>query len=144
MKRLLKYLTISLLSFANSFSGYSQTKVTGHVFAEVIETTSVSSVIPHSVYLNSIQACNALELGEIVLGGGALSTLSLLASSHSLIGENGAQVGFLTDINRGENNVTLNNDGVQNLKINGMVGANVLNMSEKFYSGKFAIVFAYN
>lgn len=134
---------ILLTVSAGSFS-FAQVRATGHVFAEIVEASGVNSNTNNSIQISQTSSLNSLELGEITVNGGINTACSVLISSGNLKGDHGSLAAFTASQFENTLPQSLNNNGNQVIKLNGIPGSEILSLTDKNYSGQYQVIFAYN
>lgn len=144
MKNLVAFGLTILLTISTGFLSLAQVRVTGHVFAEIVETASINSNTNNSIQVQQNQSPGSIELGEVTINGGMNTACSIMINSSELKGENGNHAAF-TAIQSGSSlPQVLNANGSQVIKLNGMTGSEILAQNDKMYSGQYQVIFAYN
>ncbi len=138
---LIFFLVLSL----NQTVVYSQAKVTGHVFAEVVEMVGVKSHAQNHFSLTPNHKIASLSLGEYSFDGGAFTTGSILISNSNLSGNHGSEISFLaTPASTSEPMQILNKNGHNTLSVAGEIDNALFRSHDKQYTGEYTIVFAYH
>lgn len=125
-----------------SLHSVAQVRVTGHIFAEVVELTGAERNTNEYVALSAIEPVSDFDLGEITFRGKANTTFEVVISSSSLTGDNGSEANFETHQTDLSN--TLDNSGSQSIKLRGTAGENVYTSGNKQFAGNYNVVLAYN
>jgi hypothetical protein len=125
-----------------SMQSYAQTRVTGHVFAEVVELTGAESNANTSIELKSGDSFSDFYLGEIIFRGKSNTSYELIVSSSPLKGADGYEYLFETRYDR--QGTTIDSSGNEVIRFTGSADEGLLSSSERQYSGKYQIVFVYN
>jgi len=120
----------------------AQVRVTGRVFAEVVELTGAERNTAEFVALSSTEPVSEFDLGEITFRGKANTTFEVMISSSSLTGDNGIEAFFETSQTDSVN--TLDNKGNQSIKLKGTTGKDLYTSGNKQYAGNYNVVLAYN
>jgi len=126
------------------FAGSAQVRVTGHVYAEIVEAVAATSVTNNSLQIQQNAVGNNLELGEITLSGGASTACNVMITSKELTGMNGSQAAFVALPLDNSMPTSLDENGKTVIKIQGKAGEEILENPDKVYAGGYNVVFAYN
>lgn len=122
----------------------AQVRVTGHVFAEVVELTGAESNTTGYVSLRAGEPVSDFDLGEISLRGKANTTFELMISSSPLTSDNGLNAFFETRPSYSGDFHSLDHTGSQTIKLTGATSNDLHNGTEKQFAGNYNVVFAYN
>ena len=130
------YIKILTLTAAMLFSfvAISQLKVTGHVFAEVVESVSAKSNVVTEIKTDFSQKSNNanLDLGSITLSSGSNASYNVMMTSSSISDSKGEMLNM--DIYSSSNDRSV-------VEIKGKIADN--NHSGE-YKGSYTMIFAYN
>jgi outer membrane protein assembly factor BamB len=140
---ILKY-SVLMLAVAMSFSLAAQTRVTGHVFAEIVESAGASSRVSNQVVINPDQQTNGFDLGEITLSGGSMASCTVIITSGGIMGQSGYDHGFTATTSDDNSLYVLDASGKQKFRLNGSLSDEILSGNDKNYAAEYAVVFAYN
>ena len=144
MKTLVQTGSLILALILIGFVGFAQVRVTGHVYAEVVEAVSATSSTNNSLQIQQNAVSSNLELGEITLNGGASAACNVMISSTELTGMNGSQAAFVALPFANSMPTSLDENGQTVIKIQGKAGEEILENPDKVYAGGYNVVFAYN
>lgn len=122
----------------------SQTRVTGHVFAEIIEATSAESKVSSFIALERNNTVSDFSLGEISTSGKANATFSVIFDIDGMKGDNGNKAFFEASISAECSGDILNDNGKQVFSLLGKPSDEILSQNSKLYDAQYQIVFAYN
>lgn len=142
MKTIVAYGIALLLLMSTSMQSVAQTRVTGHVFAEVVELTGAESKANESIEIKAGDSTADLDLGEIMFRGKADTTYELMVSSSPLKGNDGYEHLFETHYDRLGS--TIDASGNEVIRLTGSANESLLSSSQKQYAGGYQVVFAYN
>lgn len=123
---------------------YAQTKVTGHVFAEIVEATSAESKATAFVTIEKDNTVNNIPMGEISISGKANTAFSVIFDIEGMKGDNGEFAFFDATICSECSGDILNDNGKQVFSLQGKPGNEILSQNSKLYDAQYQIVFAYN
>lgn len=131
---------------ASSFAGslYAQVKATGHVFAEVVESLSASMNSRQMVYVDRTNNAEELELGELVINGGALEAYDLILISDRLAEESVTHATFLAITDHRLTSKVFDYNGKQVFRLFGSFYKPNQSGIELNRRAAFQITFAYN
>lgn len=115
--------------------GYGQTRVTGHVSAEVVESVSVQNNFNASVQLNE-KTNPGLNLGSIGLRGPQNSTVDIYAG-NIIVSNNIEAFRLRTDIN----NSVLANTDTQDVSFSAIMDQKINN---GIYDANLIVIVSYN
>lgn len=122
----------------------AQVRVTGHVFAEVVETIGTSSNTNDWVTVPQNSSDKEFDLGEISLNGGAMAAYDLIVKTNDMTGETGTQASFLATTDLGNLSYMLDSHGKRVFRLYGSVKKKLCSETEKNYSASYHVIFAYN
>ncbi len=142
MKTLIATTIALMILLSVSMNAVAQVRVTGHVFAEVVELTGAERNTNEYISLSATEAVSGFDLGEITFRGKANTTFEVMISSSSLTGDNGAEAFFETSQTASTN--TLDNSGNQSIKLKGTTGEDLYTSGNKQFAGNYNVVLAYN
>jgi hypothetical protein len=142
MKQLAIFVVLSVLGLATTL-GYAQTTVTGHVFAEVVESVSASTTTQSSITMQRDQN-SAIDFGQIEIKSGASSSCSLILGKANLTSNFQNRIALETSANSitGINNNAIN--GCQSINLQYQPDDTMLAQDASLYQGDINIVLAYN
>jgi hypothetical protein len=135
-------LLIMLSAFGNAL--FAQARVTGHVFAEVVESIGANSNMTEWVLVQPNRITEEIDLGKISINGGAQSTYGLILTTKELTGKTGAQASFLAKTDYDNSLNMLNSHGKQVLRLYGNADEDLLTTSDRNFTTSYQIIFAYN
>ena len=144
MKRFKRKRLILIILIGMSLFSFAQTRITGHVFAEIVEAAGATSNTTEKIILQPGQQTSGFDLGEITFSGGSLSACAVIITSDNLMSENGSSYNFSAVTHDGNNSYMLDNSGKQKIRINGSTTDEVLSGGDKNFAAGYAITFAYN
>jgi len=139
MKKLAATGILILTMAIMSITSVAQVRVTGHVFAEVVEAVGATSATNNSIEMQQQSVTNNFEIGEITLSGGAMSTCDVMITASQLQGITGSQATFSAAPAGGSHAGVLDQAGKNVIRLQGQVGDEVL-----AYSAQYNVVFSYN
>lgn len=119
----------------------AQVRVTGHVFAEVVEASAATAHTSNSLEIQQQAAANNFQIGQVTLNSGAMRNCEVMITNTGLNGINGSTAGFDA---LAEFTTVADESGNQVISINGRLGEEVMINGDKVYSGQYNVVFAYN
>jgi hypothetical protein len=122
----------------------AQVRVTGHVFAEVVESIGTSSNTNDWVMLPQSSSAKEFDLGEISLNGGAMAAYDLIVKTNEMTGEAGTQASFLATTDLGDLSYMLDSHGKRVFRLYGSVKEQSGSQRDKNYSASYHVIFAYN
>lgn len=122
----------------------AQVRVTGHVFAEVVETVGATANINDWVVVANDNVSSEFELGDLSINGGAMAAYDLIIKTNEMTGETGTQASFLATTDYENQSYMLDSHGKQVFRLYGSA-SNILNKTrEKHFSASYQVTFAYN
>lgn len=142
MKKLAKYLVISVLGLMTT-SVFAQTTVTGHIFAEVVESVSASSLSQTSF---TIQKNNSedIEFGQIEVNSSSSASCSLILGKANLTSNNNQLLAMETSASSLKNMFGNAINGSQVINLKCMSKDSQLDQNASNYQGNINIDLAYN
>ncbi|HPE34814.1 MAG TPA: hypothetical protein PLI65_08465 [Bacteroidales bacterium] len=144
MKKITVIVIILVALLNTGMNSYAQVRVTGHVFAEVVEATEASSNTNNTLQVQQNAIGENLELGEIVFNGSSRATCAIMVTSSELKGIDGNHVSFAAKTQFDEMSSTLDEFGKQVIKLQGVTGKEIRKNNDKAYAGQYNVIFAYN
>lgn len=140
-----KISTIFSLSFLLLVTGVlcAQTRVTGHVFAEVVESVSASSQSQTNFSIQRSQT-DAINIGQIQIKSGASSSCSLMLGKANLKNSNNQTVTMQTSAQYSPGTLENAINGNQSIGLQCKANENMLTNNTTAYLGEINIVLAYN
>jgi hypothetical protein len=142
MKQIRLVLIVSILAIALS-KGLAQTTVTGHVFAEVVESVSASSYSQSSVTIKRNQT-KGIDFGQIEIKSGASASCSLILGRALLTSNNNQQIAMETSAYSNQSLESNAINGIQSINLQCLPGDSRLDLAATEYTGNINIVLAYN
>lgn len=141
MKRLATYLVMTVLGLITTI-GQAQITVTGHVFAEVVESVSVSSQSQSNI---NIQRNNTEEIniGQIDLRNSSSSSFSLLLGKLNITYKS-QELGLNESSSFETHSIQGNVNGDQFIDIQCQPDKKLDHLKNLHYNGDINIVLAYN
>jgi len=138
-----QYWTILVLSILTIAAGYAQTTVTGHVFAEVVESVSASSYSQSSFTIQRNQT-QGIDFGQIDIKSAESASCSLILGRAILTSNTNHQIAMETSA-YGTHSMAGNAiNGSQSISLQCHPGKSELDQSISKYTGNINIVLAYN
>lgn len=142
MKQFLTFVALSILTMAAA-NGFAQTTVTGHVFAEVVESVSASSYSQSSFTIQRNQT-EGVDFGQIEIKSTASASCSLILGKANLISNNNQQIEMETSASSTQSMQGNAINGNQSISLQCHPGESGSDLSTSQYSGDINIVLAYN
>ncbi len=142
MKQIRLFITLSVLALALS-TGFAQTTVTGHVFAEVVESVSASSYSQSSVTMQRNQTAG-IDIGQIDIKSAASASCSLILGRAILTSNNNQQIAMETSAYSNQNLEGNAINGIQSINLQCLPAESKLDLAATEYTGNINIVLAYN
>ena len=142
MKRLSMFVVLAVLTLATA-AGYAQTKVTGHVFAEVVESVSASSQSQRSFSIQRNQT-EGIDLGQIQIKSAATASCSLILGKVNLTSNTQQHISMETSASSTQSMQGNAINGYQSISLQGQPDENILSQDASQYQGDINIVLAYN
>lgn len=142
MNRLIATGIVFLILSAISLHAVAQTRVTGHIFAEIVELTGAESMATDYVELQGDAATAEFDLGEFSFRGKANVAYDLMVTSSNLVGSDGFETPF--QASPGHFQSSMDETGSQVVRLTGTAGDELLTASGRQYAGNYQVVFAYN
>jgi len=138
-------LFIIFLSFNHSL--HAQVRVTGHVFAEIVEPTALSSKANNSHFIEAADHTNNndLILAEIKLSGGPDMNIDIIVTTSNLVSAKGETLpfdAFACPECTGSNQNERSGDKLFTLKASPVESIRQKNSAT--YNGSYSVVFMYN
>jgi len=122
----------------------AQVRVTGHVFAEVVESIGTSSNTNGWIVVPKDSSGKEFDIGEFSLNGGAMAAYDLIVKTNDITGEAGTQASFLATTDLGNLSYMLDSHGKRVFRLYGSVKEQLCSEAEKNYSASYQVIFAYN
>jgi hypothetical protein len=122
----------------------AQVRVTGHVFAEVVETVGAAANTNDWVVITHDNVSSEFELGNLSINGGAMAAYDLVIETNEMTGETGTHASFLATTDYGNQSYMLDARGKQVFRLYGSASNISHKTKEKHFSANYQITFAYN
>lgn len=142
MKKILILAIFSALAITTS-RVFAQTTVTGHVFAEVVESVSASTCSQATITIQRNQT-EGVNLGTIDIKSTESAMCSLILSKASLTDNNQNQCTMETSAIISQNMEENSINGPHSISLQCQPDKNMLAQSASSYTGNIDIVLAYN
>lgn len=142
MRNILVLVTLSVLAVVAT-TGFGQTTVTGHVFAEVVESVSASSQSQSSFTIQRNQT-EGIDFAQIEIKSAASASCSLILGKANLIGNNQQRISMETTASSTINMQGNAINGYQSISLQCQPDVSMLDQSASSYQGDINIVLAYN
>ncbi len=126
---------------------FAQVRVTGHVFAEIVEPAMLSAKANnnHVVYKNENAVPSGFVLAEITLTDGVNTNVGILIQNTQLEGKNGETYSFSTSFGRDYNENNGYDDSRRELfQLNGVPQQDLASASNNLLTGRYEVTFMYN
>jgi Na+/H+ antiporter NhaB len=127
-----------VLMLATSVVGYSQAHAIGHVFAEVVETVSLSAGSNMKSMVNVSQNQPAFSAGDFVVSGSECLITPIFLDAQSLEAGDGSMVSFHHDVA----SLTSISDGL--ISISGSIDPSAFEKEVRAYTFRYQMILAYN
>jgi hypothetical protein len=122
----------------------AQTRVTGHVFAEVVETIGMASNTSNRASLPHDMSGSEFDLGEVSINAGSMGAYAIVIETSDMVGDSGKRVSFDARTENGKLVSNLDQNGKQVLRLSGSAKEEIYFAGEKNFSAAYNITFAYN
>ena len=142
MKHLVYIIILTTLLFTTR-GIYAQTSVTGHIFAEVVESVSASSYSQASLTIQRNQT-KGIDFGKIEIKSAESAMCSLILSKANLIGNDKKSISMETSMFSTRNIQGNAINGTHSISLQCQPDKNMLTQNTSFYTGDINIVLAYN
>lgn len=142
MKQLQIFLTISIMAIS-VIAGYAQATVTGHVFAEVVESVSASSYSQSSFTIQKNET-GVIDFGQIDIKSAESASCSLLLGTANLRSSNNQQIAMQTSAFSTQSMLGNAINGAQSISLQCRPNETGSKLNASQYSGDINIVLAYN
>lgn len=139
-----RFTTIIIALLFTSLSVNGQARVTGHVFAEVVETAGMTSEANQQVALRMDQNQTRMDLGAMTISGGACTAGAIVITTSSLTSVAGTVVPFHAEVTSQSSTPVLSTSGNEVINLSGNVDPSVFTMEDRLYAAQYNVVFAYN
>ena len=142
MKQFLSYIVLSILAISVA-DGFAQTRVTGHVFAEVVESVSASSYSQSSFTIQRNQT-EVFDFGHINIKSTESASCSLILGRANLRSNTNQQIAMQTSAYSSESMQGNAINGNQSINLQCHPGETGSELAASQYNGEINIVLAYN
>jgi hypothetical protein len=142
MKQILIFVALSFLAMA-AVTGFAQTTVTGHVFAEVVESVSASSQSQSTFTIQRNQT-EGIDFAQIEIKSAASASCSLILGKANLTGNNQQRLSMETTASSTINMQGNAINGYQSISLQCQPDMSMLDQNASSYQGDINIVLAYN
>ena len=142
MKRFSSFLAFIILAISVA-TGYAQTTVTGHVFAEIVESVSASSYSQSSFTIQRNQT-KGIDFGQIDIKSAESASCSLILGRAILTSNNNHQIAMETSATSTQSIEGNAINGSQSINLQCNPGESGFDQNASSYSGDVNIVLAYN
>ena len=142
MKNFLNCFALSILSMAAA-TGFAQTTIQGHVFAEVVESVSASTY-SHSSFTIKRNQTAGIDFGQIEIKSAAAASCSLIIGMAHLRSNTNQLVAIETSAFSNQSMLGNAINGYQSINLQFQPDANMLDQNALSYQGNVNIVLAYN
>ena len=122
----------------------AQTRVTGHVFAEVVETIGMASNASNRASLQQGVSDSEFDLGEVSINAGAMAAYAIVLETSDMVGDSGKRISFDAKTENGKLVCSLDQSGKQVLRLSGMTKEEIYYAGEKNYTAAYNVTLAYN
>lgn len=122
----------------------AQVRVTGHVFAEVVECVGTSSNTNDLIVVPQNSSDKEFDIGEFYLNGGAMAAYDLIVKTNDIHGEAGSQASFLATTDLGNLSYMLDFHGTRVFRLYFSVKEQLCSKAEKNYSASYQVIFVHN
>jgi hypothetical protein len=124
-------------------TGNAQTRVTGHVFAEVVESVSASTYSQSSFTIKRSQTVG-IDFGQIEIKSAASASCSLILGRANLTSNNNQQIALETSAYSTQSIDGNSINGTQSISLQCHPGETGSILGASHYKGDINIVLAYN
>jgi hypothetical protein len=142
MKRIQSLLALSILAMTAA-TGFAQTTVTGHVFAEVVESVSASSYSQSSVTIQRNET-GVIDFGQIDIKSAESASCSLILGRANLKSNTNQQITMQTSAFSTQSMLGNAINGAQSISLQCLPNETGSRLTASHYSGDINIVLAYN
>ncbi len=142
MKTIRIFTALTVLTIA-TISGFAQTSVTGHVFAEVVESLSASSLSQSSFTIRRNNA-GSIAFGQIEIKSASSASCSLILGKANLTGNNQQHISIETSASGTQSPDGNAINGFQSINLQCQPDTNMMDRNALTYQGNVDIVLAYN
>jgi len=140
---ILRIFVSSIILLIASVTGFAQTSVTGHVFAEVVESVSASSYSQASFTIQKNNA-GSINFGQIEIKSASSASCSLILGMANLTGNNHQQFSMKTSSSGTQSPDGNSINGLQSINLQCQPNVNMLDQNALSYQGNVNVVLAYN
>lgn len=139
-------LVFFMIIMVNFKSGSAQTRVTGHVFAEIVEPTALSTTATnnHIIYTDNNTSTYDLVLAEVTLSGGPNVDIGVSVFATTLDGENGETYSLDAFACQGCSDEQKDNINEKVFKLMGTPDKDILSEKSNLFTAQYQVVFMYN
>lgn len=142
MKGIQSFLAISILAMTVA-SGFAQTTVTGHVFAEVVESVSASTYSQSSFTIQRNQT-DVIDFGQIEIKSTETASCSLILGRANIRSNTNQQIAMQTSASSSQSMMGNAINGIQSISLQCHPNESGSNLTASQYKGDINIVLAYN
>lgn len=142
MKRFSSLLASIILALSVA-TGYAQTTVTGHVFAEVVESVSASSYSQSSFTIQRNQT-KGIDFGQIDIKSAESASCSLILGRANLTSNNNQHIAMETSASSTQSMEGNAINGSRSISLQCHPSETGSNLTDSQYNGDINIVLAYN
>mgnify|MGYP004702214067 CR=1 FL=1 len=135
---------LTLAMFFATMICHSQTRVTGHVFAEIVETLSAVSNTNDHLQIEQNSIGDQVNLGEIFLHVKSNTVVYVLVTTNGMTGNYGDNAGFEVKPCLECSDSEHNNIGIKTYKLQANTDLELNSNTSLSYSAQYEIVFAHN
>ena len=139
----LRIFVSSIVLLIASVTGFTQTRVTGHVFAEVVESVSASSQSQSSFTIQKTNA-ESIDFGQIQIKSSSSASCSLILGKANLTSNNQQQISMETSASGTQSPDGNAINGYQSINLQCQPSDDMLDQSALSYQGNVNIILAYN
>lgn len=125
-------------------TSFAQVTVTGHVFAEVVETVGATSKTNDWVVVSQNNNSKEFELGNIEVNGRAMAAYDLIIETKEMTGDTGTKALFSATTGCNNQSYMLDSKGRQVLHLYGMASNFSNKTRKKIFYASYQVTFAYN
>lgn len=142
MKQILTFVILSIFSVTANIV-FAQTTVTGHVFAEVVESVSASSYSQSSFTIQRNQA-EGIDFGQIEIKSAESASCTLILGSANLTSNTNQQIAMQTSAYSSQSMLGNTINGARSISLQCHPDESEIDITALQYSGDINIVLAYN
>jgi hypothetical protein len=122
---------------------FAQARVTGHVFAEVIEMAELRSCALNNFSVRVDTLPLSIDLGSYTISGRGFTTGTIVIQSENLISSSGNSLGFHAAPHTGGTFPVMNDEGQEVVTLSGFLDQSANTPAVGLYTGEYNLVFAY-